>query len=103
MQLCYGDESIDCLNASVDHILLFLHSIVSGTSMSSPYVAGAFALLFNMTGGALPGQDARRRFINTAVPGSFFNSTKPAPVAKQGSGLINVKDALTSTVRTRNG
>jgi len=71
--------------------------------MSSPYVAGAFALLFNMTGGALPGQDARRRFINTAVPGSFFNSTKPAPVAKQGSGLINVKDALTSTVRTRNG
>ncbi|KAK3811218.1 MAG: peptidase S8/S53 domain-containing protein [Benniella sp.] len=71
--------------------------MLSGTSMSSPYVAGAFALLFNMTGGALPGQDARRRFINTAIPGSFSNRTKPAPVAKQGSGLINVKDALTTT------
>jgi hypothetical protein len=71
--------------------------------MAAPYVAGAYALLFNMTGGILPASDTRRRFINSAVPGYFFNHTKPAPVSKQGSGLINVQNALTSTVRTRNG
>jgi hypothetical protein len=66
--------------------------------MASPYIAGAYALLFNMTGGALPGQDARSRFINGAVPVHFFNHTKPAPVAKQGSGMINVKNTITAKV-----
>ncbi|KAK3811216.1 MAG: peptidase S8/S53 domain-containing protein [Benniella sp.] len=69
--------------------------VESGTSMAAPYVAGAYALLFQMTG-ALPASDTRRRFINSAIPGMFFNRTKPAPVAKQGSGLINVKNAVTA-------
>ncbi|KAF9353893.1 hypothetical protein BGX34_011306 [Mortierella sp. NVP85] len=72
------------------------YQVESGTSMASPYIAGAYALLFNMTGGALPGQDARSRFINGAVPSHFFNHTKPAPVAKQGSGMINVKNTITA-------
>ncbi|KAK3811221.1 MAG: peptidase S8/S53 domain-containing protein [Benniella sp.] len=71
--------------------------VASGTSMASPYVAGAYALLFNKTGGPLSALDVRRRFINSAVPGNFVNRTMPAPVAKQGGGLINVKNTLAST------
>ncbi|KAK3811217.1 MAG: peptidase S8/S53 domain-containing protein [Benniella sp.] len=69
------------------------YHVESGTSMSSPYVAGAYALLFQMTK-PLPASDIRQRFINSAIPGMFFNHTKPAPVAKQGSGLINVKNTF---------
>ncbi|KAK3811220.1 MAG: peptidase S8/S53 domain-containing protein [Benniella sp.] len=75
---------------------VFCFQLQSGTSMSSPYVAGAYALMFNKAGGPPSASDIRRRFINTAVPGNFFNHAKLAPVAKQGGGLINVKDALTS-------
>ncbi|KAF9347945.1 hypothetical protein BGX34_002792, partial [Mortierella sp. NVP85] len=89
-------REIHHLAVDIDYDLLVSQPIESGTSMAAPYVAGSYALLFNMVGGALPGQDARSRFINGAVPGIFFNHTKPAPVAKQGSGLINVKNTLTS-------
>ncbi|KAK3811318.1 MAG: peptidase S8/S53 domain-containing protein, partial [Benniella sp.] len=72
------------------------YAVLSGTSMSSPYVAGAHAILFNaLKNKKIPGQDSRRIFMNTAIPGRFFNSTGLAPVTKQGAGLINVKNAIT--------
>ncbi|KAI1318450.1 hypothetical protein EDD11_006534 [Mortierella claussenii] len=71
------------------------YAIESGTSMSSPYVAGAHALVFSAHKKVLRGQDARQILMNTAVPGRFFNHTDLAPVAKQGSGLVNVKNAIT--------
>ncbi|KAF8940137.1 peptidase S8/S53 domain-containing protein [Dissophora ornata] len=72
------------------------YAIESGTSMSSPYVAGAHALVFSAHKKVLRGQDARQILMNTAVPGRFFNHTNLAPVAKQGSGLVNVKNAITA-------
>lgn len=71
--------------------------------MSSPYVAGAHALLFQARKKVLRGQDARQILMNTAVPGRYFDHAELAPVPKQGSGLINVKNAISVKVRvTRN-
>lgn len=38
--------------------------------------------------------------MNTAIPGRFLNHTKLAPVAKQGSGLVNITNAINVKVRT---
>ncbi|KAF9362243.1 hypothetical protein BGX34_006544 [Mortierella sp. NVP85] len=70
------------------------YTVMSGTSMATPYIAGAHALLFEAHKKVLRGQDARQILMNTAIPGSFFNDTELAPVAKQGSGLINIKNAI---------
>ncbi|KAI8345639.1 peptidase S8/S53 domain-containing protein [Mortierella sp. GBAus27b] len=72
------------------------YAILSGTSMATPYVAGAHALLFEAHGKILRGQDVRQILMNTATPGRFFNHSEIAPVAKQGSGLINVKNAISA-------
>ncbi|KAF9107976.1 hypothetical protein BGX27_008527 [Mortierella sp. AM989] len=70
------------------------YAVLSGTSMSSPYVAGSHAILYSAHKRVLRGQDARQILMNTATPGRFFEHSTLAPVAKQGAGLINVKNAI---------
>ncbi|KAF9327284.1 hypothetical protein BG006_009385 [Podila minutissima] len=66
----------------------------SGTSMATPYTAGAHALLYNAHKKILKPVEARRILKATATPGFDYKHTTPASVAKQGAGLINIKNAI---------
>ncbi|MBV8818222.1 MAG: S8 family serine peptidase [Acidobacteriaceae bacterium] len=68
------------------------YSIKSGTSFSSPIVAGAAALLKAARPGLTPAQ-YRSLLVNS---GASFDS--PAPVAKTGGGYLNVAAALQNTI-----
>ena len=75
------------------------YAVISGTSMASPHVAGAAALLL----------EARPHTPSQAVRGIFQNSADPAPwwgnpglgffdnVHRQGAGMLDIDDAILST------
>ncbi|KAK9700479.1 hypothetical protein K7432_012168 [Basidiobolus ranarum] len=68
---------------------------MDGTSMASPYVAGSAALYLKAKG-KVPASSVLSAFQNTAKP--LFEGTNKtlATVIKQGAGLLNVYDALTT-------
>ncbi|KAF9406674.1 hypothetical protein BGZ94_003009 [Podila epigama] len=70
------------------------YAILSGTSMATPYTTGAQALLYNAHKKIIKGLDARRILKATATPGKNFKGKHFASVAKQGAGLINIKNAI---------
>ncbi|KAF9905216.1 hypothetical protein EC991_001919 [Linnemannia zychae] len=73
------------------------YAVLSGTSMSSPYVAGSQALFYQGKKGGPRGLETRKIFKNTATLTKTWGSKNLASAAKQGAGLINVMNALTST------
>ncbi|MGH7731538.1 MAG: S8 family serine peptidase [Candidatus Eiseniibacteriota bacterium] len=73
---------------------------ISGTSMASPHVAGAAALLL----------EARPNTAAQAVRAILQNSARPAPraagieaVQRQGAGMLRIDDAVLATTRVEPG
>ncbi|KAJ3111009.1 hypothetical protein HDU96_006055 [Phlyctochytrium bullatum] len=75
----------------------YVYGTKSGTSMSSPYTAGAIALLLQARGVDKTSFElARTLLMNTAKPANIFRSPLVDSVARQGAGLINVYNAITT-------
>lgn len=69
---------------------------VEGTSFSAPIVAGAAAVLKAARPGLTTGQ-YRSLLINSATPFKLANGSI-APVMSAGAGMLNLKNAVTSTL-----
>lgn len=81
------------------------YAIISGTSMASPHVAGAAALLLEARPGTSP-EEVRSILQNYAEPRpwsgnpglGFLDMTQ-----RQGGGILQIADAITGTVRVAPG
>ncbi|KAJ3411267.1 hypothetical protein HDV05_002451 [Chytridiales sp. JEL 0842] len=76
------------------------YGVYSGTSMSSPYTAGCIALLLQSRG-KMNAETVRTYLLNSAVPRKLHNSPLLDSVAKQGAGLVNIFNAVTSRTLVR--
>jgi subtilisin family serine protease len=83
------------------------HGTISGTSMSSPHVAGAAALFLQSKGKrGYPAKAVRDRLQNSADPSLWGGN--PAlgfldNVHRQGAGLLDIDDAILATVEVSPG
>ncbi|RUS22892.1 peptidase S8/S53 domain-containing protein [Endogone sp. FLAS-F59071] len=74
------------------------YATLSGTSMSSPQIAGAIALILQAKGGRqhVSSIQIRDILLNNAGPVRIYQTNTTDSVAHQGSGLVNVFDSLLS-------
>jgi len=73
------------------------YTLMSGTSMATPYIAGAHALYMQSKHSKPHGDVIRKVFKNTATISKNYGSKTFTSAAKQGAGLLNVLNAITTT------
>ncbi|KAI9325422.1 peptidase S8/S53 domain-containing protein, partial [Zopfochytrium polystomum] len=95
-----GSNVYSCISpyAAKKQNLAVPYSLQTGTSMSSPYFAGAVALyLQSRQSGVKPTfETVRTAFQNNAIPTKMYKSDMMDSVALQGAGLVNVYSTITS-------
>lgn len=79
------------------------YAIISGTSMSCPFVAGSAALYRGLKGKSLSATEQRAVFSSTAKPVTVAGAQVLDTVAKQGGGLIDVYRAVMHTTEVSPG
>jgi minor extracellular serine protease Vpr len=72
------------------------YATISGTSMASPHVAGAVALLLQAHPGTKPG-DVRDILQNSADPKIRFGQTYLDAAHRQGAGMLDIMGAIDAT------
>lgn len=81
------------------------HAVISGTSMASPHVAGAAALLLEARPGT-SAEEVRSIFQNYGEP-KVWNGNPGLGFLelahRQGAGILQIADAITGTVHVRPG
>ncbi|KAG0276750.1 hypothetical protein BGZ95_007096 [Linnemannia exigua] len=78
-------------------LTLGAYSVLSGTSMATPYAVGASALYMESKKSKPLGADIRKAFKNTATFSRDLGAPIVSSALKQGSGLINVLNAIQAT------
>ncbi|KAG0290140.1 hypothetical protein BGZ98_003583 [Dissophora globulifera] len=73
------------------------YAVLSGTSLATSYIAGAHALYMQSQNKHFRGSQIRKVLKNTATITNNFNTTTPFSAARQGAGLVNVLNAITTT------
>ncbi|KAI9203335.1 peptidase S8/S53 domain-containing protein [Polychytrium aggregatum] len=80
------------------------YAVYDGTSMATPYFSGSIALFlegYRKNGKTGPKfEDVRTAFQNNAKVTLAYNTTLPNTVGLQGSGLVNVYQAITNNFLT---
>ncbi|KAJ3409063.1 hypothetical protein HDV05_004595 [Chytridiales sp. JEL 0842] len=72
------------------------YGLLSGTSMSAPYVCGTMALLVEAKKKTITFEETKSRLVNNAKPAKIYKSDLIDSVTRQGGGLVNVYDAITA-------
>ncbi|CAO3574562.1 unnamed protein product [Mortierella alpina] len=73
------------------------YTLMSGTSMATPYIAGVQALYMQFKKAKVPGRAVRQVLKNTATISKSAGSKTLASAAKQGAGLVHILNAIRST------
>ncbi|TAQ87058.1 hypothetical protein B7494_g4627 [Chlorociboria aeruginascens] len=79
------------------------YTIISGTSMATPYIAGCFALVKSQFPTATVDEILALLQTNSSPMKWVFDSTLLSATAQQGSGLVNVYNAIFSDTKVSPG